>query len=253
MFPFDILEQAFQGNPVAWYCVGFGIGFVALTFAALIVWWKLPQNCKSQFFNNLTGGTKPTVLQCHEDKRARFINPTMYSNGFAYFRGLVYIPLKQWLTKDSELNEVEKDTATAVYGLEGTQSALYLNYSKSGAIVNPEVVAYIQNEKALNKLQTDKKVTIDRQKFIDFLSKLSDKTITIEPLNLNFPIKDIRKFKEWLPKSLNKSDFVEFENKIRQDERGNKQGVNYQAIIVVLLLINLLLGGLGMAKQFGLF
>lgn len=254
MFPFDILEQAFQGNPVAWYCIALGIVMLILLVMMLIVWWKMPQISKSQFWNNLTGGAKPTVAQCHEDKYVRFINPIIHSGGFAYFKGLVYIPLKQWLNGDNEdLSSEIKDIVNSVYSMEGTPSKLYLNYAKSAAIINPEVAAYIQNEKALQKLHESQKVEIDKAKFIAFLQAIPDKRVIIEPLNLNFPISDVRKLKEYMPKSVSKSDFVEFENKIRQDERGDKRGMGSGTILVLLLVILLILNGVGLLKQFGVF
>lgn len=254
MFPFDILEQAFQGNPVAWYCIGFGIVFVILLVLILVVWWKMPQISKSQFINNLTGGFKPTIAQCHEDKRVRFINPLLYSSGFAYFKGAVYIPLKQWLTgDDKDISTAIKEITTTVYGLEGTQSAFYINYAKSAAIVNPEVAAYIENEKALSKLQTDRVARIDRRRFIEFLQGIKDESIILKPLFLNFPISDVRKLKEYLPKSLSKSDFVEFENRIRADERASKKGAGSGGIVVLLLIILLIVSGIGLLKQFGVF
>lgn len=253
MFPFDIFEQAFQGNWVAWYGIGTTIGIVALFVLIIIVWWKMPQLAKSQFINNTIGGGRPTVAQCHDDKKVRFMNPEMFSHGFAYFKGLVYIPIKQWISSNESLKQTTQSLVSTVYNIEGTHSPFFINYAASSALMNPELVAMIQHEEELQGKGFDETVEVDRNLFINVLSKIKDPKIRIKPMYLTFPLEDIRKLKQILPKSLSKSEFREFENKVRQDERNNQTGLGSAKIAILLTVITMMVSIVTLLKVMGVF
>jgi hypothetical protein len=250
MFPFDILEQAFQGNSVAWEAMFFGIFSVALFFFIIVLWWKMPQLAKSQFINNTIGGQKPTMVQCYDNKRVRFFNPTLMRSGFATSKGAVYIFPKTWIGAD-ELPPAERDIFNSVYTMDGTQSSLFLNYSIQAGVMNPGLVAMIEHEKKMQQLKPGSPVNVKRTDLLKILNMIKDETIQLSPLYFSFPISDIRNLKSWLPKSMSKSNFAEYENKIRQDERGNKEGLDKSFLIIILLLVQLAIGGIGLAKQMG--
>jgi hypothetical protein len=254
MFPVDILEQAFQGNPVAWYCIGGGIVLVALVSLMIFVWHKMPQLAKSQFINSTIGGNKPTVAQCYEDKTVRFFNPTVHRNTFFFSKGALYLTPKMWATAESELSNSEQSLLNGVHRMEGSQSALFFNYSIAAGMVNPELTAMIEHEETMQKLKPNAPVKVSKAKLLSVLQSLPDKEdIQIKPLFFSFPITDIRKLKSWLPKSLSKSNFMELDNKIRQDERGNKEGFNAQSLLVILMIVLIGLSAASLCKQFGLF
>jgi hypothetical protein len=250
MFPIDILEQAFQGNPVAWYCIGGSIVLVAFVCLDIFIWHKLPQLAKSQLVNSLRGNN-PTVAQCYEDKTVRFFNPTIHRIGYFFAKGALYLTPKMWNTAETDLDLSEQNLLNAVYRMEGSQSALFFNYSISAAMVNPALVAMIEHEKELQQLKRGSPVNIPKSRLISVLESIPDQVIQAEPINFSFPISDMRRLKSYLPKSLSKSNFMELENKIRQDERGNKEGFNGQTIMLILLLALIGISALSVLKQFG--
>lgn len=252
-FPFDIFEQAFQGNWVAWYGIATTIGLVGFLCLLIIVWWKMPQLAKSQFFNNMFNSGRPTIAQCHEDKKVRFMNPEMFSNGFAYAKGLVYIPPKQWLGSRADLKPETQALINTVYTIEGTPSPFYINWATSAAIMNPELEAMIEHEEEIQKLNKGEPVKMSREVFINVLRSIKDDVIQVKPLYLHFPLADIRNLKQLLPKSLSKSEFREFENKVRQDERGNKEGMNLGTIAIILSVITLVVSAITCLKVMGVF
>lgn len=251
MFPFDILQQAFEGNMVAWYAIGFGIFDVALFVFCIIVWWKMPQLAKAQFINNTIGGSKPTVAQCYEDLTIKFFNPTMHRNGIAYAKRAFYIPPKLWSNANEELGQKQKEILNTVYRMEGTQSPLFINYALQAGVVNPALLAMIQHEEAMKNLEPNSKIEVDKDKLIEVLRSIPDKVVQLRPLFFTFPLGDIRALKTWLPKSLSKSNLVELETKARQDERGNKEGFNATTILIILMLALIGISGISLAKQMG--
>jgi hypothetical protein len=250
MFPFDILEQAFQGNSVAWYAIIFGIGAVGLLFFNIFLWWKMPQLAKAMFINNTIGGNKPTMAQCYDTKRVKFFNPEVLRSGMAVLKNSLYIFPKAWAGAD-DLTPSERDIFNAVYTIDGTQSAFFVNYALQAGVLNPGLVAYIEHEKLLQQLKPGQPVNVDKNEFIEVLKMIPEDKVQIAPLHFSFPISDIRNLKTWLSKSLSKSNFVELEYKIRQDERGDKEGLNLQTILVLLVLIQILIGGISLAKMMG--
>lgn len=250
MFPFDILEQAFQGNGVAWYAIIFGILAVAMVSFNIFLWWKMPQLAKAMFINNTIGGNKPTMAQCYDTKRVKFFNPQVLRSGMAVLKNSLYIFPKAWAGAD-DLTPSERDIFNAVYSIDGTQSAFFVNYALQAGVLNPGLVAYIEHEKLLQQLKPGQPVMVDKKEFIDVLNVLEEDKIQIAPLHFSFPISDIRNLKTWLSKSLSKSNFVELEYKIRQDERGDKEGLNLQTIIVFLVVISLFVSIITLVKTLG--
>lgn len=252
MFPFDILEQAFQGNPVAWYSIVFGILSVASFCFLGVIWWKMPQLAKSLFINNTIGGQKPTMAQCYDTKRVRFFNPQVLRNGMAVLKNSLYIFPKAWAGTD-DLSPSERDIFNAVYTIDGTQSPFFLNYAIQAGVVNPGLVAMIEHEKKLQALSSkDAKVEIDRETFIEVLKMLPEnEKVQLQPMYFNFPISDIRNLKTWLQKSLSKANFAELEWKVRQDERGQKEGMDKSFLMIILILIQVLISGISLAKLMG--
>jgi hypothetical protein len=159
-----------------------------------------------------------------------------------------------WNSSETDLNQSEQSLLNAVYRMEGSQSALFFNYSIAAGMVNPELAAMIEHEAELQKLTQEEPVKVAKWKLLEVLKAIPDNVpIQIKPLYFSFPIKDIRKLRSWLPKSLSKSNFMELDNKIRQDERGNKEGFNAQTLLVILMIVLIGLTAASLAKQFGLF
>lgn len=250
MFPFDILEQAFQGNSVAWYAIIFGVVAVGALSFVIFLWWKMPQLAKSQFVNNTIGGQKPTMVQCYDTKRVRFFNPTVLRSGMAILKNALYIFPKAWAGTE-ELSPSERDIFNAVYTIDGTQSAFFINYAIQAGVLNPALVAMIEHQKIMENLSPDDPVFVNKDDLIAILKMMPEEKVQLHPLHFSFPISDIRNLKTWIPKSISKSNFVEYEYKIRQDERGQKEGLNLTTVLLLIVLIQLLLSGISLAKMMG--
>jgi hypothetical protein len=85
---------------------------------------------------------------------------------------------------------------------------------------------------------------INKLKFIQLLQQVKGDTINFKALHFTFPI-DIKNLRTALPQSVTQSDFGEFENKIRADERGNRTpmmlGMAVGIITLVLVIVDIAL------------
>jgi len=254
MFPFDIFEQAFQGNWVAWFGIGTSIVGFALFCFLFILWLKLPQFAKAGFINNLIG-KRPVVLECYENKKVRFQLPQILRSGLALAKGAWYVPTKLFSGSKEELSDAERQSLNAVYSGDGCPAGLYLNYSVQAQVTNPELVMIMQHEIEIQKLQNGEPVRIKRDLFFAAMGHVKDEYIQLSPMNLQFPL-DIRALKTLLPKSLSKSELTEQENRIRDDVRKNMGGLGLGGLGVVLVLlsvISVIMGVILLLKTFGVF
>ncbi len=235
-FPLDLFEQAMAGNWIAWATIGLGVTVLGMLVFVLILWWKMPQLAKSSFLNETVGKHNPTVLQVLETRRVRFINPTMLRNGFAYdsTNRQMFLPPKLWVPKEG-LTAQEQMAVEDTYYMEGSNQPLYVKYSVQAIMMNPAIVAFMQNSKYL-KAFAEKGAVVDKAVLIDMLTQIPDKKISFKPVNFTFPI-DVPRMKTAIAESFSDSDFGEFENKVRADERGSKTPLMIGAIIGVLTVI----------------
>jgi hypothetical protein len=250
MFPFDIFDQAFQGNWVAW----FGIILTIITFGILvfliILWVKLPKYAKIAFVNNLVGH-RPTVAECYENRLVKFLIPKMFRNGLMIAKHQWFVPYQLWASAGEDLTDAERQTVNAVYSIEGGPG-FYLNYSIQAGVVNPELVVLMQHERALQRLGSKEPVLIKKERFIEALNFIEDKEIQLSPMSLNLPL-DIPNIRTMMPKSLSKSQWIEQENKIRQDVLEGQKGLNLQTVILVVAAVGVIVGIVALLHDFHLF
>lgn len=243
-FPLDIFGQALEGNWVAYFAIGMTIAVFALGVFVIILWRKMPQLAKNMFVNETFGGHHPTVAQCLETRRIIFHNPTMLRNGFAYDkqRKAVYLPPKLW-TETAKLTEKERNIVENVYSIDGSQSPFFLNYSVQAYMTNPEVLALIQNDEWMKKFAS-KGLNVKTDVFYNAMKEAKVESLNFKGLNFSFPI-DVKHLKTALNESISDSDFIEFENEIRQDERGNRSmlssGMLLGILTVVLVVVDIAL------------
>lgn len=266
----NILEQMWQGNSVAWFAFSMIIVTVGLFTMLLIIWWKMPEPAKKLFWNNLFGGHRPIVANAYDNKVVRFETPHIFREGVMYDKkgGWSFVPR---LTKDADdtLNTLEKEIVTRAFHIEGAPGQFYHAYSGKGTVVNPELLAVIENARAnktteeKSKLQqvigkingengfNDETVLVDRNVWINILQTMKDKYVRIEPLHITH-LSDPRNIKNYLPKAYSKSQLLAQEEEIKASVREEYGGNNIK-IILIVTVISLVATIVGVAKQFGLF
>jgi hypothetical protein len=252
--PLDLFWQALAGNWVAWFAIILCALALGMLVFLIILWLKLPQFAKAAFINNTVGGNKPTIAQCYENKRVVFTNPKLYRSGLAYDKraGWFLFP-KAWATSDVDLSYKERQLLGAVYTIDGTQSAFYLNLSVQASVSNPELLALFEHETQIKALaDPNAPLRVKTDYFRQALSLIKDEYIQIRPMHLNLPI-DIKGLKTMLPKALPQSEMAEQENRIRDDLRREKQGLNLQVVIVILGVISVVVGIVGLLKLLNVF
>ncbi len=234
-FPFDLFEQALTGNWVAYATIILGVALIGVLCFVVFLWKKLPQLAKGMFVNETVGGHNPIVMQCLETRKVRFRFPTMTRNGFTYDykTGSIGISPKLW-TERKDLTNDERDTIEGIYSTENSNVPLFVQYSVQAFIANPEVTAFMQNSENMKKFAKDG-AKIDKKKFIELLQQARGNTINFKALTFDFPI-DITHLKTALSESISDSDFIELENKIRQDERGNQNRIGLGGIVGIAVL-----------------
>jgi hypothetical protein len=251
-FPFDIFQRLFEGDWIAWTTLAFFIVIVGLVSFLIILWWKLPQFAKAGFINNLIAH-RPVVLECFENKKVVFQIPQMFRNGLAYLKGAWFIPPKLWVSSADDLKAAERQAVNAVYSGDGCPAGLYVNYSIQSQVANPELLVIVQHERELKRLSAKDPIEIDKELFIAALRHIKDKSVQLQPMNLDLPI-DIRDLKTMLPKSLSKSELAEQENRIRQDVRQDAGfGGNKSTVLVILIVISVILGVVSLLHDFKVF
>lgn len=252
----DWFMQMFQGNQVAWLAFGLVIAVVGLMCVLGIMYWKMPQPAKKMLWNNLHGGGKPNVFNGYEDQSVRLENPQMYREG------ILHNPKnKSWyfvmtLTKESEGelgSNVNRELITKAFRMEGAPGAVYFAYSNKGTIMNPELLAMIEQEKELHPelKHNPGLVKIDKQAFINALNRIKDSQVVVDPVYVT-TLLDMRKIKAFLPKAFTKDRLLSHENKVKEIMRKLYEGAGNKAIMVLLVII-LIVNILGVVKSFGVF
>lgn len=270
----DWFMQMWQGNQVAWLAFGLVIAVVGLMSMLGIGYWKLPQPAKKMFWNNIHGGGKPNVFNGYEDQSVRLENPQMYREG------ILHNPKnKSWyfvmtLTKESEGelgSNVNRELITKAFRMEGAPGAVYFAYSNKGTIMNPELLAMIEQEKetksepeetlvgrigerlkeAIHGKEPRGQIKIDKQAFINALNRIKDSQVVVDPVYVT-TLLDMRKIKAFLPKAFTKDRLLSHENKVKEIMRKLYEGAGNKAIMVLLVII-LIVNILGVVKSFGVF
>ncbi len=248
MFIYTWLQMLFEGNPVAWVLFGCIIGFIVLTILLVVLWWKMPQPAKRLLLNNLRGGN-PIIANAYDDMSVRIETPRIFREGYFYDKrkGWYFTPR---LTTDAanDLSEQERQIITKSFRLRGTNSSFYLAYSGKGVVVNPEIQALIEHDKAKKKGET---VQIPKEILIERLKMMKEKVVTIKPTWIS-QFLDPRKIKEYMPKAITKSGLRNMEYKVREDERG-KSGIGANAPIIIMVLAVIVLQAVCLLKQFNAF
>jgi hypothetical protein len=248
--PLDLLTQALEGNWVAWFGIAIFIVAFGMFVFLVILWLKLPDYAKKGFINNLVG-KRPVVLEFFENKKISFLIPQMFRNGLAFFKGAWFIPPKLWVG-EADLKGAERQALNAVYSGDGCPAGLYLNYSVQAQIFNPELVTIIEHEQIIQRLGKNDPVKVKKEIFQKALDYIKDEYVQLSPMHLDLPL-NIEGLKTLLPQSLSKSQLAEQENRIRQDVRQQLGGVGQNTIVLLLLVVSIILGVVGLLKQFGLF
>jgi len=245
---YEWMRMLYEGHPVAWGLFGSVIGFIVVAVLLVFLWWKMPQPAKRLLLNNLVG-RHPIILNSYDDQHTRLQTPGIFGEGLFYDKkqGFHFSPR---LTSDAKdkLSKTEREIVTKAFRLDGTNSAVYHAYSGKGTIVNAEIQALIQREKAFSKT---KKVLVPKKLVIETLQKMDDKMVMLNPVYLTQYL-DPRKIKEYIPKAFTKSALRSMEHHIREDERG-KQGIGMNAPIGIMIIIVVVLQVIGLLKLFGMF
>jgi hypothetical protein len=267
LFIADFFQQLFQGNPVAYLALFEGVGFVIAICGLGVLYWKLPQLAKSQLWNNILGH-KPTFTTCYPDLSVKFRNPTLYGNGIAY-DGDYQILLRD--DGSGKLSVDEKNAVNSVYRIDGTNSPMFLRWSKQAYAVSPEIAAISQHGKSIKQLSElskddvttlmqkmanasyDAPIKVKKQALLNALKGCKDEFIQIAPMYFTFDV-DMTKIKEMLPNYLSDTNLKEHENIVKQANMGDGLSKGNLIVIVVALAgIGCLIGALNLLKQMGLF
>jgi hypothetical protein len=242
-FPFDLFEQMALGNWIAWATFGLALGLMAIHVFLLIVKMKMPQLAWNAITNEMFGSKNPTIAECYESNKVKFHHPQMLPNGFTYDKstGAVGIPLKQWSGALTELDPDGRELLNKTYTIENSNVPFYLNYSMQAVLNNPMFLAIMEHEQVMDNLRNAKyQVGIPKATFLEAVNRIDGDFVNLKAMNLTVPI-DIKKIKTVIPKALGKSNFKEFENHIRNDERKNGgKMVNWAVIGILLNVVTLI-------------
>lgn len=264
LFISDFFQQLFQGNPVAYLSLFLGVGFVIVLCALAVGYWKLPQLARSQLWNNILGHN-PTIATCYPDLTVKFNNPKLFSNGICYdgnWQILLRDDGKGALTVD------ERATVNNVYRIEGTNSPMFLRFSKYAYAVSPEFAAAAQNLKGLKGLHEASKLTpeqfirqmstadskhsikVPRKAFIESLKQCKDEFIQIAPMYFSFDV-NMPKIIEMLPNFLSDTNLKEHENLVKNSLSDQLNKGTLLVIVLIVAGVGSLLGLLNFLKQMG--
>ena len=233
----DLFMQMWEGNLIAW------LAFVAIIIAVglfglfIVLWWKMPQPAKKLFMNNLRGH-RPTVADAYDNNQLIFETPRIFREGILHDKhsGWHFVPR---LTKEADtlLNEAEREIVNKTFNIQGASGQFYLAYSGKGTIVNPELMAIMENpglfgSTVKKKGNPDGYVYVNKQAWIKALQQTKDTFVQIKPVWIT-TLLDPRKIKNYLSKAYSKSQLLAQEIEIRNDARKEYGGVGSKGVMVL--------------------
>ncbi len=236
----DPITQLFQGNMVAWLAGALVVVVLALVVFMVIVKIKMPQLSWKLFMNNVRGGG-PIVGSCYENNQMRFYTPKLFQSGIG-FDGEWYVWPKAYAANKEDLSAAELEVLMSACTIVGAPGQFYLNYAIQCQVATPKLLAIMQHEQQIQKLQKGEQVKIPIEFFIDAatsLQKSGEKYVTLSPMTINLPL-TVKGLKEVLPKSLRKHDLKALENLVRDWVKGQGNGVNWAMIAAILAGIGII-------------
>jgi hypothetical protein len=147
---------------------------------------------------------------------------------------------------------VAKDALRDAFSREVTALLTKEHYSPEQTVeLQNQIVKVFDETVALNNV-TDT-IKIDKELFIAALKHIKDKTVQLQPMNLNLPI-DIRGLKTMMPKALPQSTLGELENKVKEImRRAMGIGGNKTTVLVILLVISVIIGIVSLLHDYKVF
>ena|GEM_PF-6342869 len=257
----DLFMGMAQGNSMAWLAFGGLAGCAALGVFLLILWMKMPAASKTMFLNNISQTSDPMVITCMPHKLLKFNYPKMYSSGILHSKLGWHLSVKRWLHASETMSQKDIDALTSNsqnYGIEGAPGrGVFVNYSVQTQVIAPELLAFLQHGKVLEKLNS-KQITpkIEVDAFISALQKYKETTkekmIELAPFHIDLPL-NIELLKEMLNRSFDKQEAEVLEDQIASICKNKQSGANLMMIVLLLTGISLLVGIVSLVKLFGLF